>query len=413
MESNRKIAEAQLLGALLYREGSGMEGLPFSADDFLIPLHRAVWESMGELMEQGKSIALDTVYVQAKAKASEVDSLCNTVCSGRNLLHFSRRLSEIVFAEKERMVQDRLAVSIKGDGDPLEAAKVAAQEIDEIRAHYLPETLEPEFDAAATELFHQLRTGEQPPVLFTGVPWFDGIMKGWKAGEQCIIAARPSCGKTDLAIQLMMSLANRGVKSCFFSIEMTAQALLERVLAVITGEDVNKVFRATKPNPLTKEAILGAEAQARAIVRHIDLYTRRVSSLSAILPVLRRSASRGAKVMFLDYLQLMSGEGRSRNEEIERISRGIREAVKELGIPSVLLAQINRASEKDNRTPRLIDLKDSGAIEQDADSVLLLHRQKAGDTLGILAKGRSVGRGMIKLHHTGATHQFYELEEEQ
>jgi len=411
--SSAVLAEAQVLGALLHREGDGIATLPFSDEDFLSETHRRIWRVMAKRHENGEPINAATIYREAETKASVCLQVMNTVVTGTNLGYFSEELGRIIVARRREAISKAMAMDVQTAPDPVSVARKAEKDIEAIQARYLPSCCEPEFESVLSRVFSDLRAGVVPDVLMTGCCWWDRATKGLMPGEQSIIAARPSVGKTDLAIQLMMCLAKRKVRSCFFSIEMTAEALLHRILAVLTMDDVTPVFRATTPNPITRNNILEKEREAREIVRYIDLYTRNVSRLELIVPVMRRSVAHGSRAMFLDYLQLMHGDGRSRNEEIERISRGVREAAKDLRIPSILLAQINRSQEKDKRPPRLSDLKDSGAIEQDADMVMLLHRDEGAEmTKAIIAKGRNIGRGVVPLRHTGATHTFYEIEED-
>jgi replicative DNA helicase len=404
------IQEAQLLGSLLYREGEGIEALPFDEQDFVQPDHRKIWRAIQRLRADGCPANEHTVYPVAGCRASVVSSVVDTVCSSRNLEHFAAQLAAEVSLRKVAEAQRRLAGNVSAGADPIETSREAQQEIDAIRAKYLPSVAPSEFDDAASSVFDDLRNGVVPDVLYSGLQWFDRITMGWMPGEQMIVGARPGAGKTDLAIQLMIELSLSDTRSCFFSIEMTAKALFHRVLAVITGEDTNKVFRAHSPDSRVRGIVLSTEAQARQVIRNIDLHTRNISNLEAMLPIIRRSAQGGSRIVFVDYLQLMNGQGRTRTEEIERISRGLREAAKHHGMTNVLLAQISRDIERDQRMPKLSDLKDSGAIEQDADTVLFLHRPDPNKpaTQAMIAKGRNIGRGFAKLIHTGATHKFYE-----
>ena len=409
MSDKTTLAEQQLLGCLLWREGVGLETTPFTVEDFLVPVHRKIWAAMVELREEGLPVNDSTIYPRAGCLASDLEPLANAVCTGRNLEHFSLELGRAIAERRAAEIRKALAAKIRTADDPVAATREAQAEIQAVRARYAPENLESEFDAVATRVYGDLRNGVVTPVLFSGVGWFDRLVMGWMPGEQHILAGRPGCGKTDLAVQLMKKLALRGVKSCFFSIEMTAEVLLHRVISTIILEDTNPVFRATIPDDRIRSMVLMSEQEARAITKNIDLHTRRCNRMSAVEPILRRAVENGAQIVFLDYLQLMSGEGRTRNEEIERISRGMRELVKELGISSVLLAQLNRAADNDERPPRLSDLKDSGAIEQDADTVVFLQKTK-NKTMAMVAKGRNIGRRGIPLYHTGATHQFFEQE---
>lgn len=210
----------------------------------------------------------------------------------------------------------------------------------------------------------------------TNFPELDKLITGLKPGEMFVLAARPSIGKTSLALNMMSNIAvNKPDRSVgFFSLEMTAEQLSRRLLCTESGyseqdfyegnvTNVNKVTAAA--DRLCKAKIFIDPTPALRI-RELRSKARRMKSLHNI------------QAIFIDYLQLMKAEVRSdnRQEEVSAISSGIKALAKELNIPIVVLAQLNREVEKTQGRPKLSHLRESGAIEQDADIVAFLHRER-------------------------------------
>jgi len=244
----------------------------------------------------------------------------------------------------------------------------------------------------------------------TKFPELDHLITGLKPGEMFVLAARPSIGKTSFALNMISNIAvDKPERSVgFFSLEMTAEQLSRRLLCTESGysesdfrdgnvTNINKVTAAA--TRLCKSNIYIDPTPALRI-RELRSKARRMKSLYSI------------QVIFIDYLQLMKAEVRSdnRQEEVSAISSGIKALAKELNIPIVVLAQLNREVEKTQGTPKLSHLRESGAIEQDADIVAFLHRERdtqkdnslEAQTRGIdaeliIEKNRNGGTGSVKL----------------
>ena len=212
----------------------------------------------------------------------------------------------------------------------------------------------------------------------TGLPGLDKLITGLKPGEMFVLAARPSIGKTSLALNIMSNVALNEARPTpvgFFSLEMTARQLGVRLLCTESGFSEKDFYDGTVTN-LTKLT------QAAQRIGQAEIYIDPTPALR--IRELRSKARRmhsmhGIKAIFIDYLQLMKAEIRSdnRQEEVSTISSGIKALAKELNLPIVVLAQLNREVEKSaTGTPKLSHLRESGAIEQDADIVAFLHRER-------------------------------------
>lgn len=212
----------------------------------------------------------------------------------------------------------------------------------------------------------------------TGIPSLinelDKIIGGWQNSDLVIIAARPAMGKTDLAINLALNAARLGYKTAFFSLEMSKEQLMDRALSVVCEIDRGKVktgklesdewIKITNPDKKTMESFFIA-----------DEPTLSTYGLRAKCRQLKRK--QGIQLIIIDYLQLMQSEVHgSTNDKISHISRTLKLIAKELNIPLIALSQLSRSVETrgGDKRPMLSDLRDSGAIEQDADIVLFPYR---------------------------------------
>lgn len=219
--------------------------------------------------------------------------------------------------------------------------------------------------------------------IATGFPDLDKMTDGFHGGEMIVIAARPSMGKTSLAMNIAEHIAlTSKLPVGVFSLEMTAESLVMRMLcsnARVNLRNIREGFMSESDFPkLTSSA--GRISNAPLFIDD----TPGLSILQMRARARRMSQQHGVKLFVVDYLQLLHSTSRraqdNRQQEISEISSGIKALAKELSVPVIVLSQLNRELEKDkSRKPRLSDLRESGAIEQDADLVGLLYKPSAGD----------------------------------
>ncbi len=258
--------------------------------------------------------------------------------------------------------------------------------------------------------------------LMTGYFELDDMLNGLQKGEMVIIAARPSMGKTSFAMNIIENIATTGemVPCAVFSLEMSKQQLVQRMLCSLTAIDAHKVRRGMMSND---EYI--KMAQMVSTLSKVPIW---VDDSPGLTPLdLRAKARRlkmqhDVKLIMLDYMQLMDAPGiDSRQEQVSLISRGIKAVARELEVPVVALSQLNRGSEsRDGHRPRMSDLRESGSIEQDADVIMLLHREDyyrlqepdfVPDNIAeiIIAKQRNGPTGAIKLTFNNKSTRFENL----
>jgi replicative DNA helicase len=228
---------------------------------------------------------------------------------------------------------------------------------------------------------------EESDGLFTGYKDLDNLTNGLKSAEMIVIAARPSVGKTSLAMNIVENISfspkyiNNPKNILVFSLEMSAPSLAMRLIcgkAKVNMNDLRKGFvaknYAEKLNEISQQfqqAPIWVDDTSGLSINQIRAKARRVKSRN------------GLALIVVDYLQLISGDkySSSRENEISVISRGLKSMAKELEVPVIVLSQLNRDSEKEKREPRLSDLRESGSIEQDADIVMLLGKQRKGEDI--------------------------------
>jgi replicative DNA helicase len=234
----------------------------------------------------------------------------------------------------------------------------------------------------------------------------DNLMVGFQSSELTIIAARPSVGKTSFALNLVRNIAvDRSLPVFFVSLEMSRLELAERLLCCQSQVDSHKVRKAQLDSEDFNKLVEAGEVLSRA---KIFLDDAPGQSMLRIAANARRLKTRHQiKLVVIDYLQLIEPDNKreSRQEQVASISRRLKVLAKELRMPVIALAQLNRGTEdRQDHRPRLSDLRESGSIEQDADTVMMLHRpdyyepgQHEGVIEVILAKQRNGPTGDVTL----------------
>lgn len=258
-------------------------------------------------------------------------------------------------------------------------------------------------------------------VVNTGFATLDEMLAGLRAGQLIVVGARPAVGKTSFALTLALNAARQGVKVGIFSLEMSGKELAQRIICAESGVSISHFRMGTIPKA-SWDAIAAACCDIPGNGIEIeDKASVTIGDIRATAARMMRGAERG--LIVIDYLQLISsasdGAGfQNRAVEVGEISRRLKVLAKELGVPVVTLAQLSRQAESHPGMPRLADLRESGSIEQDADTVLFLSRdpdevqdEKSGSRQVILsvAKNRSGPTGDIDMLFVPTSTKFYEV----
>lgn len=346
--------------------------------DFYRPEHRPVYSAIGRLVSSGKPADVVTVYdsLQADGKAAEcggleyLNRLAQCVPSASNV----RRYAEIV---RERSVMrsiigkvDEAGVIAFGDGsfaDKLDRIGALFYGIDQRNSRRKPRPMS-EVVIQVIDGINAAAEGNSP-AWRTGIPGIDSRLSGgMRPGKLIILAARPGVGKSSLAKQVAKRAASDDLPALFLSQEMEADELGERSLA--NEAQVNySAIQTGKLNDLEWGRLAeGVERLAR-----IPLWIDDEPGLTIRAIASKARSIKGLKVLVVDYVQLSEGEGDTRSAQVGSITRGLKKLAKELGICVIALSQLNREIEKrPGRRPQMADLRDSGEIEQDADTIVFL-----------------------------------------
>jgi replicative DNA helicase len=387
---NNLEAERSILGAVLldnHALNAAVEKL--RADDFFLPQHRKIFERMVGLGE--KQQAIDTItLMEDLTRRGELESaggiaylsqLADGLPRVTNVEHYARIVKEkavlrnLIFSASA--IQEQ-ALAAGDDADViLDRAESAIFQLaeDRVRAGLIgvKELVRENFE----RLERIFSEGRRITGLATGYTDLDNQTAGLQPSELIILAARPSMGKTALALNIAENVALRHREPvAIFSLEMSKESLLLRMLASEARVDAHK-FRTGHMNRDDWGKVTGALANLGEAPLWID-----DSASSTVLEMgakaRRLKRDQGLSMMIVDYLQLVvptnTGRGTNRQEEVSGISRALKGLAKELKVPIVVLSQLTRAPEREERKPQLADLRESGAIEQDADVVMFINR---------------------------------------
>jgi replicative DNA helicase len=418
-------AEQSLLGSMLLHRDAIGDVLPLihrvESHRFYQPDHRRLFEVLVEMYDRQDPIDLVTVRneLDRRGVLEEIGGvdylvqLAESVPSHLHAEHYARLVRD------KAMLRDLIAASARIAEEAYNHHEEAREILDraehalfEVTDQRISEQAEP-IRGQLEEIFAQIesRDGHYITGIPTGFIELDDLLSGLQNGEMIIVAARPSMGKTAFGLNMAQHIAAREHRSAaFFSMEMSKQAVVQRILCSYGRVDSHKLRRGMLSDA-DIHTLQGVCDELRDVPLFID-DTPGMSVLELRAKTRRLKARHNVAVVFVDYLQLMHSPGRSesRQQEVSEISRGLKALGRELNIPIVVLSQLNRNPEgrSDNR-PRMSDLRESGAIEQDADVIMLLHREEyykresCPEDLRnvaevIIDKQRNGPTGVIKLH---------------
>ena len=256
----------------------------------------------------------------------------------------------------------------------------------------------------------------------SGYRSLDKLNNGWNAGELIVLAGRPAMGKTTLALNFMLEAIKRDKKVAMFSMEMTSLELGQKMLSILTGVETNRI----KLGECTPQEQMLQLERGRAISSSLTVNDEGSMDIHKLKSISKKlKASQGLDMIVVDYLQLLNGTdkaigGGSREQQVSYLSRSLKALAKDLNIPIICLSQLSRALEsREDKRPLLSDLRESGAIEQDANQVIMVFREAyytKDDTNNvtevIISKNRSGRCGTAKLEFNGSKSTFTEHRED-
>ena len=418
-------AEKSVLGAILiHNDAFNHAAELIDARDFFRDAHRRIFDKMISLSERSEAIDLVTLKEELR-RSGELDevggpayiaSLAEGVPRTANVEHYARIVKEKatlrnLIHSANRILAD--AYQAEEDADLiLDGAEKAIFEIaeDRIREGFVP------LRDLVQSSFATIEKLQQHKGLVTGVPTgfvdLDEMTSGLQPSDLVLIAARPSMGKTSLVLNIAQHIGTQTDMTVgFFSLEMSKEQLFMRMLTSEARIDAHR-FRSGYLNEKDYGRLshaLGTLAEARVFIDD----TASIGVLEMRAKARRLQAEHGLHLLVIDYIQLMQGRGRfeSRQQELASISRSLKGLAKELKVPIIALSQLSRAPEtRSDHRPQLSDLRESGALEQDADLVMFIFREEQyrtedgqadQDTEGvaeiIVGKQRNGPTGTVKL----------------
>ncbi len=391
---NNVEAEASVLGSILIDNKAADNIIPMlKLDDFYLAPHRIIFGVMKELQNESKPI--DTVSVADKldylGKLDEVGSvtylaeLSESVPSAANAEYYANIIKRDALTR--RVIQAANSIAQKGyDSETgTEALEYAEKEIYGISEEESVKSLLKADDALANAIkgIQDVQTGNVPQnVIQTDFPSLDKKTRGLKPGELILLAARPSVGKTAFCLNIAANAClNHGKTVAIFSLEMPSALLAKRMLAYVSKVSLSSMDTRGKLSAADNAKLFKAYNALLAANLFIDDYS--MNGPGDVLSKCRRlKRETGLDLIIIDYLQLMTlgdndsdkaARSESRQVEVSSMSRKMKIYAKELDVPIILLSQMSRGVEKrDDHSPLLSDLRESGSIEQDADVVMFL-----------------------------------------
>lgn len=431
-------AERGVLGALLidpHRIPDVTELL--HAADFFSKKHGQIFEALVGLNDRGEPVDMITVgerllgagSLQQIGGRAYLLQLASSVTNSAHVLHHARLVSET--GTLRRLIQQangiiEQAYSTRPDGDAVsklvDESENAIFKISESKASGEVMTIA----SAIEETFKRIDSTAGRSGGLTGVPSgfydLDDLTCGFTGGQLIILAARPAMGKTALALNIMENAAFSKLPEVdgppvvlFFSLEMGAQSIVSRMLCAHARVDAHKLKTGNIPADDYSEL-----ARAAGELRECRMFIDDTPGLSVMAMRSRarrvKQQNKALNLIVIDYLQLMTmPKSESRQLEISAISRSLKELARELDVPVIALSQLSRAVEsREDKKPQLSDLRESGSIEQDADTVMMLYRpeyyeptdENRGVAELVLAKQRNGPTGTVSLQFRGSIMRF-------
>ncbi|MDY0302241.1 MAG: replicative DNA helicase, partial [Candidatus Moranbacteria bacterium] len=392
---NNVEAEQSILGSLMLDKDAIVK-----IADFLLPIdfyqdkHRTIFEAMLALYENREPIDVlsisnkldETNKLEDIGGSSYIASLVNIVPSASHVIHYAKVVQKKAMLRRLISAADQIVeMGYSGNEDVERILDEAEQRIFKVSQKYLKQDFVP-IKSILENAFNRIDELHRDDGSLRGVPSgfidLDKVLAGFQKSDLVILAARPSIGKTTLALDIARQVGVQAkVPVGIFSLEMSSDQLIDRMLAAQAGIDLWRL-RTGKLRSSGPENDFEKLNEAMGILSEAPIYID--DTASANIMEMRTMARRlqtehNLGLIIIDYLQLMEGRkmsGDNRVQEISEISRALKQLARELNIPIIALSQLSRQVEsRSPQIPKLSDLRESGSIEQDADVVMMLYRE--------------------------------------
>ncbi|MBT3850283.1 replicative DNA helicase [bacterium] len=388
-----KEAEQAVLGSILIDQNAMNLVLEeINEDDFYDENHKNIFSSMVDLEKENKPIDILTLYDKLKTKksllkevggSSYLSQLVEIVPSSTNVSFYAKSVKEKSVLRS--MIKTASEIIVESQTDQVvvdEFVDEAEKKLFEIsqnkkRSGFVSSA---ELAKETLKIIENLTTRKQAVTgVSSGFKKLDKMTSGFQNSDLIIIAARPGMGKTSFSLNILMHAALvHGLNVGFFSLEMAKEQLMMRMLSAKSKINFGKIRTGFLSDAEFQKTVDAATSLQRANIFIDD--TPAINSLDLRSRTRRLQTDKGIDLLIVDYLQLMRGTGRteSREREIAEISLSLKALAKEMKIPIIAISQLSRQTEaRTDKKPQLSDLRESGALEQDADMVMFLHRADA------------------------------------
>ncbi|MDR0199649.1 MAG: replicative DNA helicase [Streptococcaceae bacterium] len=431
-------AEQAVLGAIFLDSERLIEVSEYiKAEDFYRNAHRVIFRAMTALSENSEAIDLLTVRAQLELQGdmeavggiSYLTELVGSVPTAANATYYARIVAEkSQLRQLIRQLTDTVDKAYNQENEATELVAAAEKDILDLSQGQVKRDFTKVPDII-NDAFDQIEERSKSKTSITGLPSYyqelDKLTTGFHEEELIILAARPGVGKTAFALNIAENVATRQDKAvAIFSLEMGVESLVDRLIASTGPIDANHIRTGQLTEDDWSHLTLATSTLSKAQIYVDDTPGIRISEIRAKSRKLAQETGNLALIV-IDYLQLISGNGReNRQQEVSEISRQLKILAKELKVPVVALSQLSRGVEsREDKRPRLSDLRESGSIEQDADIVAFLYREdyynREGDDEDVLEdntveiiveKNRQGSRGTAKLLFKKEFNKFANLD---
>ncbi len=411
-------AEESVIGAVLLSEDAVTEVMDkIHPEDFYVPAHQAIYESMRELFDTSQAIDAVTVSESLRRKGElekiggiqYLTRLVDIVPSTSNVVFYAGIVED--HAKRRELIRagssvTEYAFNIDDEiASVLDRAEQAVLGVAEKRSSQTLLEIGPMFSDVLEHIELLEQQGSEMTGLATGFVDLDRKLAGLQKANLVVIAGRPAMGKSSLAMNIATNAAAAGEPVALFSLEMSKEEIVQRILSSVGKVDSMKL-RSGQLGPLWQRVVDAAGRMYQAPIYVDDSPIVTITDIRAKCRRLKRK--RGLSLVVVDYIQLMEASGHeNRQQEISQITRNLKNLARELEVPIVAMSQLNRSLEsREDKRPRLADLRESGSIEQDADVVMFIYRheyyhpedqEKKGIAEVIVAKHRAGSTGPVEM----------------
>ena len=426
------LAEQSVLGGMLLSKDAVADVTgQLRPMDFYVPKHEVIYEAVLTLYAQGDPTDVITVTdqltktgdIQRSGGVEYLHTLTSIVPTAANAGFYADIVAEKALLRRLVEAGTRITqMGYAGEGEAVDLVNSAQAEIYTVTGADQAEDYVP-LSLAVEAAFEEISRAREMPDGMLGVPTgfseLDAMTNGFSGGQMIIIAARPAMGKSTLALDVARNgSVHADAPTVFFSLEMGRAEIAMRLLSAEASVPLQTLRKGTLD---TRDYQKLAATQARIAEKPLYIDDSPNLTLVEIRAKCRRlKQQHGLRMVVIDYLQLLSSgkKSESRQQEVSEFSRSLKLLAKELDVPVIALSQLNRASEqRADKMPAISDLRESGSLEQDADMVILLHREAAGDRDSprageadfILAKQRNGPTGTVTVAFQGHYSRFQDM----